>query len=121
MTSRYVVVKFGYLTRGETMNVAVLAWEYGRGPKALVHQIVLHNWDRIHTAFPRVGTKELQDDVLARLAAIRTVGDYEEAVRRSGPYTPLEFTDENGSTATAESTLASMATFFLGPLSTSMR
>ncbi len=113
-SSRYVVVKFGYLNRGETMNIAVLAWEHGRGPEMPVFQRGLHNWQRVEQAFPRPGFEQFVDDTTRRLEAIKTVGDYEVVVSKMGPYTPFEFTEERPSTASPEDTLEAMVKFFLG-------
>ena len=77
-SSRYVVAKFGYLNRGETMNIAILVWEHGRGPDTPVFHRVLHNWQRVHQAFPRAGSEDFQEDATRRIQAIKTVGDYEE-------------------------------------------
>jgi hypothetical protein len=114
-SSRYVVVKFGYLTRGESMNVAVLAWEHGVGPDTPVVQRVIVDWGHVMASFPRAGGDEMRDDVIKRLAGIQTFGDYEKVLGKMGPYTPFEFTEERGSIASPEDTLEHMAAFFLRP------
>jgi hypothetical protein len=114
-SSRYVVVKYGYVNRGETMNIAVMAWEHAKGPTMPVYQRVIPNWDRINQAFPRAGAEDFQEDAVRRLEAIKTVGDYEHVLLRIGPYTPFEFTDERPSTATPQDTLEQMSRLFLGP------
>ena len=113
-SSRYVVVKFGYLTRGESLNVAVLAWEHG-GPEQPVYQYHLVDWSRVQAAFPRAGGDELRDDVLKRLEAIKTVGDYRAVLEQIGPYTPFEFTEERASLTSAGDTLEFARDFFCGP------
>jgi hypothetical protein len=115
MASRYVVVKYGYLNRGETLNIAVLAWEHDKGTMAPVVQHVLSDWTRVNQAFPRAGANEFQSDALNRLSCIKVVGDYELYLRRMGPGWPFEFTEERPSTANPEETLKDMAEFFLGP------
>jgi hypothetical protein len=112
---KYVVVKFGYLVRGESMNVAVLCWEHGIGPEAPVLRRVLDDWTHVMASFPRAGGYELRDDVLKRLAEIRTYGDYVRVLDKMSPYTPFEFTDERASIGFPEDTIESMAKFFLTP------
>lgn len=119
MSSKYIVVMFGYLNRGERMNVAVMSWDFEVGvpvpPETPVYQRVIGDWTRIEAAFPRAGSQELRDDVITRLANIRTYADYEKVLSKMGPYTPFEFTEERGSTVMAAETLASMAEYFIGP------
>ena len=120
MGCRYVVIKCGALVRGESMNVGILSWTTPEGasfltpaePTAPVLQRVLGDWTHVMQAFPRYVTEDVRDDVLARLAAIRTYGDYAKTLERMGPYTPFEFSEERPSTATAEETLRSMWKFF---------
>jgi hypothetical protein len=114
--SKYVVVKFGDLHRGESMNVAVLAWDHEGGPRTPVLQAVLKDWTRVHRAFSSVlpdHRATLQSNVLNRLNEINTFEDYQTALARMNPYTPFEFTDERPSLTTAQECLTEVAAYFL--------
>jgi len=116
---RYVVVKFGYLVRDESMNVAVLVWEHNIGPQAPVLKKLIEEegWARIARAFPKSGAEGwVREEVLRRLSEIETVADYQKALQRMGPYTPFEFTEERPSIAFLDDTLRLMAEHFLGLL-----
>jgi hypothetical protein len=114
-SSKFIVVHFGYLIREEHMNIAVLAWEHDKGPDTPVFMKFIDDWSHVQASFPRGASEELRHDVTQRLTAIKTYGDYQKVRDRMGPYTPFEFTDERASLATPESTLESMAKFFLAP------
>lgn len=120
MGSRFVLVKCGALVRGESMNVGVLAWETPPGatfetpadPAAPVIHRLLDDWDYVMQAFPRYVPAWVRDDVLERLRAIRTYGDYERVLDRMTPYTPFEFSDVRPSMSTPEETLQTTWKFF---------
>jgi hypothetical protein len=114
MASKYVVVRFGDLNRGEHMNVAVLAWEHDVGSDTPVYQRMISDWTRIQQAFPKSGADGwVQEEVIRRISSIRTLGDYERTKSEVGPYTPFEFTEERPSMASAVDTLEAMWKFFL--------
>lgn len=111
---RFVVVRFGYLIRGEHMNIGVLCWEHNAGPDASVLQQLLTDWTRILQAFPGSGADGwVKDEVLGCLGAVKTYGDYERVLSKMGPYTPFEFSEEKGSLAFPEDTLAIGVEHFL--------
>jgi hypothetical protein len=110
MKTKYVVVKYGDLNRGEYMNIAIAAWE-DAGPTAQVHWRFLQDWRRIDAAFPKGDA--VKQDTMQRLIGIRTKSDYDTTLRRMGPYTPFEFAEEMPSITTPEDTLESLAKFFL--------
>jgi hypothetical protein len=113
---RYVVVKFGYLNRGEHMNIGVLLWEHDVGLDTPVYQKLIDNWDHIVRAFPGSGADTwVKDSVISALSEIRTLWDYIKLLTRMGPYTPFEFTQEKPSIAVPEQALKSLADFFLAP------
>lgn len=113
--ARYVVVRFGELSRGEHMNVALLAWDEPGGSVAAadipIHMRMLKDWKRVRMAFPR--PIDFEEDVITRVAAIKTFADYQEVLRRMGPYTPFEFSDERASTELAEGILEGLVEHFL--------
>ncbi len=113
---RYTVVKFGDLNREETMNIAVLVWEHAIGPDAPVIQTVLEDWTRIAKAFPQSGADGwVREEVIRRLAGIKTFGDYERTYSKMGPYAPFAFREPYPSIAYPEQTLTSMVKWFLVP------
>jgi hypothetical protein len=110
--ARYVVVRFGELNRGEHMNVALLAWDEGCVPSSTpIHMRMLKDWKRVRMAFPR--PLDFEEDVIKRVTAIKTFADYQEVLRRMGPYTPFEFSDERPSTEPAEKILGGLVEHFL--------
>ena len=118
--SRYVVVKFGDLHRGETMNIGILAWDHPipfnepPPPETPVMQRIIEEaeWARIFEAFPRGYNAELREDVVNRLQAIKTYGDYMHVWNRMGPYSPFEFTEERPSVGGAGDLLEAMWKYF---------
>lgn len=113
MASRFVRVKFGYLNRGESMNVGILAWEHDAGNETPVLQRLLSDWGYVLAAFPHgMSGEELRDDVIARVTTIKTYGDYFKVWERMGPYTPFEFTEPCYSTTSAAELLESMWQYF---------
>ena len=111
MASRFIRVKYGYLSRDESMNIGILAWEHDQGNDTPVIQRLIPDWGYILAAFPRWGD-ELRADVIQRVTAIKTYGDYYRVWERMGPYTPFEFTEPNPSTMSAAQTLEEMWKFF---------
>ncbi len=113
---RYVVARFGYLDRDEHMNIGVLAWEHGVGPDTPVFQQLIDDWSRIIQAFPKSGADGwVREEVIQRLTAIKTYGDYQRTLDKMGPYTPFEFSEEKPSIAFPEDTLAIGVEHFLAP------
>lgn len=116
MTSRYVVVEFGYLGRSETMNVAVLGWDVDIDlslEASPVYQLVLSNWSRVERAFPRAGGEVLKAITMEQLERIKTRKDYLYLESKMGPYTPFQFTEQRPSLLQAETLVRDMANFFL--------
>lgn len=115
-SSKYVVVRFGYLVRDEHMNIGVLAWEHEAGDEAPVLQQLILDWGPIARAFPHSGADGwVRDEVIQRLSAIKTFGDYKKVLDKMGPYTPFEFSDERASIAFPEDTLRIGVQHFLAP------
>lgn len=94
--SKYVVVRAGNLHNGERMNVAVLFWRTNVGQDSPVTCRLLKDWSRLETAFR--WPPDLKEDIIARVSAIKTEGDYEKVSSKMGPYTPFEFSDERPTT-----------------------
>lgn len=115
-SSRYVVARFGYLVREEHMNIAVLSWEHNAGDQTPVLQQIILDWEPIARAFPGAGADGwVREEVITRLEAIKTFGDYRKVLDKMGPYTPFEFSDERPSAAFPEDTLRSTVQHFLAP------
>ena len=118
--TKYVVVRYGDINRGEVMNIGLLAWEEsdlgarrnGRvAADTPVHIRMLKDWKRIRAAFPR--PLDFEEEAIKRVTAITTFGIYEDTRRRMGPYAPFELSAELPSTETAETTLPGLVDFFL--------
>lgn len=107
-TSWYVVVRFGDISRGETMNIAVCAWE-PKGPDSPVYLAMLQDWQRVRTAFPR--PLDLEEDARKRLSTIRTSADLDSY--QFTPYTPFAFSERMPSTLPASELLKLAVKVFL--------
>jgi hypothetical protein len=112
--TKYIVVMYGDLNRGEKLNVGVLAWDGTLGVTAPVTVIMRKDWTRIHATFPWGGNgPEVQQNVTERMLAIKTLHDFRCTWEKMGPYTPFEFTEERGSIEAPEKTALWAARYFL--------
>ncbi len=107
----------GDLNRGERMNCAVLAWDDEAGAEAPVTVHILKDWSRVTSAFwsnlQATASESLRENIVERIASIKTLADFRKTIDRSGPYTPFEFTEERGSIVSPEETAGDMAEYFL--------